>query len=219
MNRSTTSSAVRIAIIGAGNVGGGLARGWAASGYAVTLGVRDPAASDVVKGGVSDAVQVTDVATAVADADVIVLATPARVTADALAPVRTLVTGRIVVDATNPLGAGLQLQTGPAGESHAELLQAQFPEVRIVKCFNQTGAGNMPYSGGPTRPVMFVAGDDPSACTTVASLAEALGFEAIQAGALTRARELERLAMLWIALSASPAAGVGRNFVFTLQRG
>jgi predicted dinucleotide-binding enzyme len=199
-------------------VGGGLARGWAACGYTVTLGVRDPSASSV-KGGVPNGVRLSDVPTAVADANVVVLATPARVSADALAPVRALLAGRIVVDATNPLGAGLQLQTGPNGESHAELLQAQFPDVRLVKCFNQTGAGNMPYAGGPARPVMFVAGDDASACATVATLADALGFEAVQAGALIRARELERLAMLWIALSASATAGLGRNFVFTLQRG
>ena len=215
----TSSTALRIAIIGAGNVGSGLAHGWAAAGHTVTLGVRDPSSPDAVKGGAPHGVGISDVATAVSDADIIVLATPARVTADALEPVRTTIAGRIVVDATNPLGAGLQLQTGPEGESHAEQLQAQFPDARIVKCFNQTGAGNMPYSGGPARPVMFVAGNDASACATVARLAEALGFEAVQAGALLRARELERLAMLWIALSASSVAALGRNFVFTLQRG
>ena len=77
----------------------------------------------------------------------------------------------------------------------------------------------VPYRGGPARPVMFVAGNHASACATGAALAGALGFEAVQAGALLRARELDRLAMLWIALSASPVAGLGRDCVHTVQRG
>jgi hypothetical protein len=63
-----------------------------------------------------------------------------------------------------------------------------------VKCFNQTGFGNM---AEPRQSVMFVCGDDASANETVRQLAAEIGFNAIAIGTLDKARLLEPLAMLW----------------------
>jgi hypothetical protein len=83
-----------------------------------------------------------------------------------------------------------------------------------VKCFNQTGFGNM---AEPRQSVMFVCGDDASANETVRQLAAEIGFDAIAIGALDKARLLEPLAMLWIHLSFT--TNLGREFAFRLQRG
>jgi predicted dinucleotide-binding enzyme len=86
----------------------------------------------------------------------------------------------------------------------------------VVKAFNTTGSGNMANADyGPTRPAMLLCGDDQAAKQTVAQLAEALGFEAIDAGPLTSARLLEPLAMLWVGLN---RRGLGPNIAFALLR-
>jgi hypothetical protein len=86
-----------------------------------------------------------------------------------------------------------------------------------VKAFNTTGAHNMadPRFGGQSAS-MFVCGDDAGAKRTVAALAEALGFEPVDAGPLTQARLLEPVAMLWISMAL--AHGHGPGIAFKLLR-
>jgi len=67
---------------------------------------------------------------------------------------------------------------------------------------------------------MFYAGNDGGAKRVAHELATALGFDPIDAGVLARARELEHVAALWIALAygATGAPALGRNFAFRLVR-
>jgi 8-hydroxy-5-deazaflavin:NADPH oxidoreductase len=87
----------------------------------------------------------------------------------------------------------------------------------VVKAFNTIGALHMtnPWFGDQ-RASMFFCGDDATAKQTVAALAEALGFEPVDAGPLTQARLLEPLAMLWISMAY--AYGRGPNIAFRLLR-
>jgi predicted dinucleotide-binding enzyme len=193
---------MRIAVIGSGNVGGTLGRRWAALGHDVTFGVRDPAAPSRE---LPPGARVATVAEAVRGAAVVVLATPPGAVPGIVQETGGLA-GVVVIDATNPLGAGFRLETGPGGESGGERLQALAPAARVVKAFNTTGWENMAdprYDGRAT--LMPLAGDDADAKAVVASLAESLGFEAVDVGGIARARQLEHLAVLWIAL----AMGVG----------
>ena len=85
-----------------------------------------------------------------------------------------------------------------------------------MKVFNTTGFGNMAdpaYDGQPT--VMFYAGDDAPAKDVARQLAVDLGFDAVDAGGLERARQLEHLAALWIGLA---YGGHGRDIAFRLVR-
>jgi 8-hydroxy-5-deazaflavin:NADPH oxidoreductase len=66
------------------------------------------------------------------------------------------------------------------------------------------------------KPMMPLAGDDAAAKVAVRTLAEELGFEAVDAGPLAMSRHLEPLAMLWIKLAY--AQGFGRDFAFALAR-
>jgi predicted dinucleotide-binding enzyme len=110
----------------------------------------------------------------------------------------------------------MKLDVGPAGESGAERTAKLAPGAKVVKVFNSTGFGNMAdphYDGEPT--VMFYAGDDAGAKAIARDLATDLGFDAVDAGGLERARELEHLAMLWIGLA---MGGMGRDIAFKLAR-
>jgi NADPH-dependent F420 reductase len=214
---------MRIAVIGAGNVGGTLGRRWAEAGHEVVFGLRNPerGASAVKGGGVlpSKAI-VKSPDQAVKDADVVVLATPWNATADAIREVGPLA-GKIVLDTTNPLTREMKLDVGANGESAGERVQAMARGAKVVKVFNTTGANNMadPQYGGAAT-VMFFAGDDPQAKDVARELASALGFEAIDAGGLAAARQLEHLAMLWISLAygIGGAQSLGRGFAFRVVR-
>lgn len=213
---------MRIAVIGAGNVGGTLGRRWASAGHQVVFGLRNPADGAAgVKGG--DALPVGASVAAIADAvrgaEVVLLATPWEGVPDALRAAGSL-DGAIVIDATNPLGAGLRLLPGPGGESGGERVQALVPAARVVKAFNTTGFANMAdpvYEGQPT--VMPYAGNDPDAKATVRRLVTELGFDPVDAGPLARSRELEHLAALWIALAMGiGTAPLGRDIAFRIVR-
>ena len=218
---------MRIAILGAGNVGGTLGRRWAEAGHDVKFGVRrTDAGAAAVKGGqgLPSRASVVAPAEAVRDANVVVLATPWGAVGDALREAGAdagALDGRPLLDATNPLKAGFALDVGAGGESGAERVQALVPNAYVVKAFNTTGAENMrdPIYGGAAT-VMLYAGNDIGAKRVAHELASTLGFDPVDAGVLSRARELEHLAALWIALAngATGAPALGRQFAFRLVR-
>jgi hypothetical protein len=111
------------------------------------------------------------------------------------------VSGKLVIDCTNPIGPGFELAIGctsSGGEEVAKLAKG----ARVVKAFNTTGADNMrdPRFGN-TRLTMFYAGDDESGKETARRLIGDIGFDPVDVGPMKNARYLEPLAMLWINLS------------------
>lgn len=209
---------MKIAIIGMGSVGGTLGRRWAELGHAVTFGAKDPrnAKAKALIAKIGDKASVASVPEAAADAEVVVLATPAGANADAVASAGDL-SGKILIDVTNPLKPDLSgLSVGP-DTSGAELVAKLAPGAHVFKALNQTGYENMADPVFPTgRAAMFVAGDDLTGKSVVLKLVGELGFEAIDAGDLKAARLLEPLAMLWIHLMVHRK--LGRKFAFALLR-
>jgi 8-hydroxy-5-deazaflavin:NADPH oxidoreductase len=206
---------MRIAVIGTGNVGSALGRRWADAGHEIIFGSRDPA-SDKVQAllrSIGHNARVVSAGEAMAGADVIVLATAWSAVQPTLAAGGDL-TGKIIIDATNPFLPGLILAVGHT-TSAGEQVAAWALGARVVKAFNSTGAGNMAdpvYAG--VQPTMFICGDDASAKATVADLTGQIGFEPVDAGPLSLARVLEPLAALWVNLAYSQ--GMGPNIAFKL---
>ena len=124
---------------------------------------------------------------------------------------------RVVIDATNPLAPDDREHDRHPELSGAEQIAGWLEGGRVVKAFNTTGSGNMEdtaYPGG--TPAMLIAGDDREAKGIVLSLAADLGFDAIDAGTLTAARDLEHLATMWIRLAYG--LGHGPDIAFSLLR-
>ena len=209
---------MKIAVIGMGSVGGTLGRRWAELGHTVTFGAKNPAdgKAKALIGKIGHGASVASVPEAVADADVVILATPAGANADAIASAGNL-SGKILVDVTNPLKPDLSgLSVGP-DTSGAEQVAKLAPGARVYKALNQTGFENMADPVFPNgRSVMFVAGDDPAGKSVVLKLVGELGFDTVDAGSLGVARLLEPLAMLWIHLMVRRK--LGRKFAFALLR-
>jgi hypothetical protein len=208
---------MKIAIIGAGNVGGTLGTAWAQkAGHEILFGVRNPAAekTQALVGKLGGKARAVAPAEAAASADFIVLTTPWP---QAEAAVRSLgnVSGKIILDAINPLAMGpdgLGLEIGHS-ISAGEKVQGWAAGALVFKTLNTTGFGNMAepiYHG--VKSVMFVAGDDAASKPKVIDLVATLGFDVIDAGPLRNARLLEAHAMLWIELALKH--GLGRNWAF-----
>jgi len=194
---------LRIAVIGTGNVGAALGRGWAKAGHEVVWGTRRPDGSHEV----APVVALHDAA---ATGDVVVLAVPFDALAETMAAMGDI-TGRLVVDATNSLGKPLP-DGAPSG---AEYLASLAEGASVVKAFNTMGWETMaePVIDG-RRAACFLCADDPESREVVAGLAGDLGFEAIDVGGLEAARHLEALAALWVHLAFR--SGLGRQFAFSL---
>ena len=213
---------MHIAIIGAGNVGGALGKGWARAGHAVTYGVPDPsearhrATAEAAGGAI-----VASVLQAVQAVDAIVLAVPFDAVGDALAAAGDL-SGRLLIDVTNPLrmgAAGLELSLG-FDRSAAEHVASLAPRAAVFKTLNQVGFEVMANTAGyAAPPVMFVAGDDAARKPVVMTLVSDLGFHAVDAGGLRVARLLEPYGMLWIHMALDRKAGRDNAFAYLARGG
>jgi predicted dinucleotide-binding enzyme len=212
---------MKLAIIGAGDVGGTLGAAWSRKGgHEVFFGVTNPR-SDKTQGllrEIGGTARAGTAAEAAASSDVIVLATPWPATEAAIRSMGDL-EGRIVLDCTNPLamgpdGLGLEIGHGISG---AEKVQGWAAGASVFKTLNTTGFSNMaePVFDG-VKSVMFVAGDDEAAKPKVLALVGELGFETVDAGPLRIARLLEPHAMLWIHLALN--RGLGRDWALALLR-
>jgi 8-hydroxy-5-deazaflavin:NADPH oxidoreductase len=205
---------MQIAIIGSGHIGGGLGRAWAAKGHAVTFATRDPRDPDLKVLLDETHAKAATLADAVHAADVVVLAMPYGALAEVLSATGELA-GKVVIDCTNAVAAGMKLVYGHTTSS-AEELQKRIPKARVVKSFNAQGAENLrdPVYGGVAASNFF-CGDDAAARAIVKQLVEDVGFEAIDAGPLENARLVEPLMLLWMA--SSKALGT-RDIAFKVLR-
>jgi predicted dinucleotide-binding enzyme len=205
---------MKIAVIGAGNVGATLGRRWIACGHQVVFGVRDPAAAKFAPPEIAS--RLATVRAAAEAAGIILLATPWDATEAAIKAAGDL-NGKILIDCTNPLKADLSGLTLGLETSGGECVAVWAPGARVVKAFNTVGIKVMsnPLING-RRAAMYVAGDDAEARRLVAGLAAELGFEAIDAGELAAARLLEPFAMLWI--RSAFKLGLGTDFAFSIVR-
>lgn len=192
---------MNIAIIGTGHIGQGLAGALARTRHGVVLGGRTPrqgqAAAESVNQATGALIQGADIATAVRSAAVVILAVPFDAVDAVLAAAGDL-SGKIVVDPTNPLTADYMSLTVGFNTSAAEQIQARVGEVPVVKAFNTVFASI--YAEGPRfgeMPVqVFYAGNQTRVKEVVAELIRDAGFEPVDAGPLTHARYLEPLAAL-----------------------
>lgn len=170
---------MKITVIGNGNIGSGLAKVLADTGYETTIAGRGD-----------------DLATAVADAALVVLATPFGAAADVAKNVS--LSGKTVIDLSNPVNEDFSgLQVGHQTSS-AEEIAKLFPEATVVKALNtifaQHYSSGLNISGKALQ--TFVASDDEAAKQLVQEVASKIGLEPVDAGPLKNARYLEPLGFL-----------------------
>ena len=138
--------------------------------------------------------------------DVVVLAVPYGAVTDIVAARGEQLTGKVVVDITNPVNfETFDSLVVPADGSAAAEIATALPGSRVVKAFNTTFAATLASGtvGGQQPTTVLLAGDDADAKFLLAGIVTAAGLRAVDAGSLRRARELEALGFLQITLAAA----------------
>jgi 8-hydroxy-5-deazaflavin:NADPH oxidoreductase len=179
---------MRIGIIGAGHIGGTLARRFVDAGHEVAVSnSRGPdTLADLVE-GLGDRAQAATTGDAARLGDVVVVAIPMGRYRDV--PTNA-VTGKVVIDANNyyPQRDGHFEELDSDRTTSSELLQAHLPGARVVKAFNaiqwmRLRDDGRP-AGDPERLGIPISGDDEEAKRTVAGLIDQIGFDPVDAGTL-----------------------------------
>jgi len=140
---------MKIAIIGAGNVGRALGGGW--RGHDITYGVRSP---DDPKHADLESPVTTNEAAVVAS-DVVALCTPWQGTEQAVKACGDLA-GKVLIDCTNPLTPDFSALEVGHTTSGAEQVAEWAPGARVCKAMNQIGAPMMDHPQLPSSPIMFI---------------------------------------------------------------
>lgn len=182
---------MNIGIIGAGRIGGGLARQLAVAGHQVLLSfTRDPAALDRVAAQVGAQASTGSPADAVQFGEVVVIAVPWNAVPLALEQAGPL-TGKIVIDTTNQFG----MPPLPGqGQTAAAFNAARMPGSRYTKSFNTLTSSFQAEAAarsGDERAVQWLCGDDPAAKQVVASLIQDAGFAPADLGGTTGCAVME----------------------------
>jgi 8-hydroxy-5-deazaflavin:NADPH oxidoreductase len=182
---------MKIGIIGAGRIGGNVARQAARAGHEVKLSFsRDPDRLQELADRLGERACVGDPAAAVRFADVVVFAVPWGTIPEALEQAGDL-RGKVVVDTTNQFGAGPMPEDG---QTAAAFNARRMPGARYVKSFNTLTAAFQEETAsrtGDDRVVQWVCGDDAEAKALVADLIEDMGYVPVDLGGVEGCHVME----------------------------
>jgi predicted dinucleotide-binding enzyme len=167
---------MRIGIVGAGRIGGGIARQLGAAGHDIKLSFsRDRASLESLAAEIGSNASVGTPAEAVEYGAVVVISVPWSVLPAALEEAGSL-DGKIVIDTTNQFGA----PPLPApGETAAHFNASRMAGGRYTKSFNTLTARFQAEAAGRRgtgRIVQWLCGDDAAAKRVVSGLIEDAGF-------------------------------------------
>jgi predicted dinucleotide-binding enzyme len=188
---------MKIAVVGAGNIGQTLGGKWVAAGHEVVYGVRSPEAAGAAT--ISDAV---------AGAEVVLLAVPGPAAKDVLATLGDELAGKVVIDATNDMQG--------AGKLHAldELADGAHP----VRAFNTLGWENYadPVFDG-VKADLFYAAEEGHAKRVADALIADVGLEPVWLGGVETFDIVDSLTRLWFQLTFQRK--LGRRLAFKMLLG
>jgi predicted dinucleotide-binding enzyme len=193
---------MRIAVIGAGNVGSAFGRAAVRAGHHVHLSALHPDHARAVAHDIGATPAANNVV-AVEHVQVVVLAVPGTVAPFVAAEIAPALGGAVIVDATNPLNATYS-DLAVRGISGAADVQESAGGAPVVKAFNTIFASRYDNPVENDTPLqVLIAGNDEAARGVVVEVARSLGFAPLEVGGLRFARSLEEMAFLNIALNAS----------------
>ena len=187
-----------LGVIGTGRMGSRLAAMFARAGRRVILGSRDSdRAAEIVDqlriptlraGCNSDALSAKAILPAVFIRDGLF---------DLLDRKCASLTGKLLIDISNPFNADYSDFVTPWDTSGAEELQRRFPQARVVGAFKNVFWEVFDHPEfGETLSDVLVTGDDKRAKAEFLRLAKGTPFRYLDAGALVHSRTVERLTII-----------------------
>jgi predicted dinucleotide-binding enzyme len=204
---------MKIAIIGAGNVGGALAKQWAKAGHTILLGLRDLNSTDAKElEKFSTNISSHTISEAIENSEVVLCSTPPEA-AITVARQNPSLKNKIVIDATNSV-----FKKPEPYKTAFEGIKKETGCEDIVKCFNSTGFENMENPRyGDIVIDMFAAGSSTKAKDIAKRLSLDAGFtECYDFGGDDKIELLEQFALSWINLAIIQKQG--RNIAFKVLK-
>lgn len=196
---------MNIGVLGTGDVGKAIGKGFITLGHSVKMGAREPGnpKAEAWAKEMGNKASAGTFADAAEFGEVVVLATLGVKTLDAIRTAGTnKFKGKLVFDTTNPLdnaNGPPRLAVGHT-DSGGEQIQRLIPDAHVVKAFNIVGNVHMfkpNFPGGP--PDMLIAGNDDGAKKSATKILEDFGWEVVDLGGIEASRYLEPMCMAWVA--------------------
>ena len=201
----------RIAVLGAGRIGGTLGRKWIAAGYQAVFGVTDPSGekAQTLRADLGGHADIRTAAEAIRDVAVVVFAIPGGAMEDAIVASAAALDGKLVIDSANRMGESVP-NSRAAFQRHA-------PRARYVRAFNSLGVENFadPTFNGVTAD-LFYAGPEADR-ELVERLIGAIGLNPMRLGGEDQAGLVDAAASLWFALALGQKRG--RHLAFKVLLG
>jgi 8-hydroxy-5-deazaflavin:NADPH oxidoreductase len=193
----------KIGILGSGDVGKTLAKGFLKYDYQVMVGSDHPQKLKEFKNE-NPKVEAASFEQSAQWADLLVLCVKGTVAEKVVEKTKKHLSGKIVVDTTNPIADappdnGVLKFFTSLEESLMERLQKIAPDAQFVKALNSIGSGLMinPDFGSGIKPTMFICGNNENAKKKVSEIVQKFGFESEDVGKVESARAIEPLCILW----------------------
>ncbi|MGH6657479.1 MAG: NADPH-dependent F420 reductase [Actinocrinis sp.] len=187
-----------ISIIGTGNMARTLGSRALAGGNAVEIIGRDATKADALAGALGGGATAGTFGAAPAG-DIVILAVPYAQAAPLVRQYGNALSGKVVIDITNPFNSDLTGLVTPADSSAAQEIAKAVPAgAHVVKAFNTVfGHVLAAYTPEDPRPLdVFIAGDDTEAKARVSAFVESLALRPLDVGDLKSARWLEGAGVL-----------------------
>ena len=209
---------MNVGILGTGDVGRALGKGFITLGHSVKMGAREARNEKALAWAreVGAKASAGTFADAASFGDIVVLATLGVANESAITMAgRDTFQGKVLIDTTNPLdfSGGMPPKLAVSGnDSGGEHVQRLLPDAYVVKAFNTVGNAFMfrpEFPGGP--PDMFIAGNSDDAKNRVSAIVNEFGWGIVDVGGIECSRYLEAMCMVWV-LSAMRASNWNQAF-------
>jgi len=198
----------RVAVLGAGNIGGTIGKKWVAAGHQVAFGVSNPsgAKAQALRAELGEKATIGTAAEALAAGDVVLMAVPGGTMDETIRANAAALDGKIIIDAANRMGGG-----GPTNSFAT--LREQTPQARVYRAFNTLGWENFadPLFNG-MQADLFYCGPDGEARQVVEQLIADVGLRPIRLGDEDQVGLVDSLLAIWFTLA--QRQGWGRHLAF-----
>jgi hypothetical protein len=193
---TNVSTPLNIGVLGAGNIGRPIGRHWIAAGHKVTFGSRTPERLEEFVGGLGPAATGATLAEAADASDILLLSVPYPAWEELPASVGDKLAGKLVIDATNPMGLsseGRIISTLEPGVTQGRRTAKLLPDSTVVRAFTHVMDELLWSRGTQQRHFwgMAYSGDDVAAKELVAQLVSEAGFTPVDLGGLDESAALD----------------------------
>lgn len=191
----TTRSTV--GIIGLGNIGQAVAANLSRSNRSFIAADRNVEKAKALSANWGTAAEASDIASAIKNADILVLSIPFEVIAAFLEKYAPDLEGKIIIDPSNPIAAdenGVFKKNIAENESAGEMNALALPKnAKLAKALGTLSAASLTGSAyqSPEKAVLFYATDENEINEQVEQLINDIGFDAVRVGGLDQSLRIE----------------------------